>query len=48
MQPIIVAEYEREAEEKFGPKGGGVSATKDDGGVIDVEVESKKTDDSNQ
>lgn len=43
MQPIIVAEYEKEAEEKFGPKGGAVSA-KDDGGVIDVEVEAKKTD----
>jgi len=42
MQPIIVAEYEKEAEEKFGPKGG--AATKDDGGVIDVEVEAMKTD----
>ena len=42
MQPIIVAEYEQEAEKKFGPKGG--AATNDDGGVIDVEVEAKKTD----
>ena len=46
MQPIIVAEYEKEAEEKFGPKGG--AATKDDGGVIDVEVEAKKTDNNQQ
>jgi len=38
MQPIITAEYERQAEEKFGPKGG---AKKEDGGVIDVEVEDK-------
>lgn len=42
MQPIIVAEYEQEAEKKFGPKGG--AATNDDGGVIDIEVEAKKTD----
>lgn len=41
MQPLIVAEYEREAEEKFGPKGGAVKETKDVGGVIDVEVEGK-------
>mmetsp|Transcript_1019 Transcript_1019/g.2137 ORF Transcript_1019/g.2137 Transcript_1019/m.2137 type:complete len:190 (-) Transcript_1019:190-759(-) len=38
MQPIITAEYERQAEEKFGPKAG---AKKEDGGVIDVEVEDK-------
>jgi len=41
MQPIITADYERQAEEKFGPKKG-VSATKQDGGVIDVEIEEKK------
>jgi len=40
MQPIITADYERQAEEKFGPKKG-VSATKEDGGVIDVEIEKK-------
>ena len=39
MQPIITAEYERQAEEKFGPTG---AAKKEDGGVIDVEVEDKK------
>mmetsp|Transcript_27799 Transcript_27799/g.47023 ORF Transcript_27799/g.47023 Transcript_27799/m.47023 type:complete len:191 (-) Transcript_27799:1237-1809(-) len=38
MQPIITAEYERQAEEKFGPTG---AAKKEDGGVIDVEVEDK-------
>ena len=42
MQPLIVAEYERGAEEKFGPKGGAVKETKDVGGVIDVEVEGKE------
>eukprot|EP00573_Skeletonema_grethae_P007150 CAMPEP_0201697068 /NCGR_PEP_ID=MMETSP0578-20130828/9486_1 /ASSEMBLY_ACC=CAM_ASM_000663 /TAXON_ID=267565 /ORGANISM="Skeletonema grethea, Strain CCMP 1804" /LENGTH=192 /DNA_ID=CAMNT_0048183141 /DNA_START=71 /DNA_END=649 /DNA_ORIENTATION=- len=37
MQPIITADYERQAEEKFGPKGG----AKIEDGVIDVEVEDK-------
>ena len=44
MQPIIVAEYEKEAEEKFGSPKGGAGSAKDDEGVIDVEVEAKKTD----
>ena len=38
MQPIITSDYERQAEEKFGPKGG----AKVENGVIDVEVEDKK------
>jgi hypothetical protein len=41
MQPIITSEYERQAEEKFGAKTA-VSAKKEDGKVIDVEVEDKK------
>ena len=40
MQPIITADYEKQAEEKFGPKGG-VATTGEDG-VIDVEIEEKK------
>ena len=37
MQPVITADYERQAEEKFGTAGG----EKKDDGVIDVEIEEK-------